>query len=87
MVRWFVLVIAMLATVPALGVEEQHYTSLQYVQRNMNIKSGYITGIATAQEVLKELSAASGAPELCDAFVAATDLTSKIGPLIAGIDA
>jgi len=90
MIKWFVLTIALLVAVPAAAVEEHHYTGHQFVQWNMDIKSGYvigyITGIATAQEVLKKLSSDSESPDLYEAFIAATDLTSKIGPLIAGIE-
>jgi len=91
LIRWIVLVVALLAVVPAFAVDEQHYTGHQYVQWNMDIKSGYIigyiTGIASAQQVLEELSSSSpDAVALYDEFVAATDVTSKIGPLIAGID-
>jgi len=92
MIKWFALLIVLVVVAPTFAVEEQHYTGHQYVEWNMDIKSGYIigyiTGIATSQEVLKELSSTSSdALMLYEEFVAATDVTSKIGPLIAGIDA
>lgn len=90
--KWIAFMIVMLGASHSFAVDEQHYTGHQYVEWNMDIKSGYIigyiTGIAKAQDSLKELSSESpDALRIYQEFLKATDVTGKIGPLIERIDA